>query len=170
MKEPYINLEDYIRDQSEITDQEIRQLLFTKKFCILRNSNGHNYRRFVDSKGILRFNNPRLHLAFSGSNRTGGSINMGCIGDGNSGNHIRFHDIGLIIVEKSKKDIINRIQLLNKKKTDIEEKLNTYLEQLDFLINTNSDEFDQEEFDKWKKEKIKNELKDKKSEIAEMKV
>lgn len=146
---------NYLRERLIIDIHIIENLLLQNDFVILNNRNSHNYNQFLNEDGILRFNNPSMHV-----NTSNMSVNAGVSTRTASGNTINFEDIGILLpIETTKLDVLAQIELLEKQIREKTEELDTQRSYIDYMVATNRDIMIGEEYDEWKKECVKKTLK-----------
>jgi hypothetical protein len=156
---------EYLKTEKIILSTEIIALLMKHKFLLKDDyDDGNNYRAFVDkATGYLKFNNPGMVI-----NRN--TLTKGIIRENFHGNTLKFNNIYLIEEAKTKKELINDIIAIEVNIKETEQKKTELENKLEYLIEFDLDSVSEEDYNDFKKQKITNNLLEKRSAIAEIKV
>ena len=162
----YTKFRDYLRKKGIRSANAIRDVLLKETFVIIGNINGHNYRQYADENNRIVFDNPEMHV-----NSDSDSLTVGIRRNGEGrGNTLSFNDIGIIDKLINKVDLLADIESINSIIRLNQEELENKKKLLNYLVETNSDVVNEDDYAIWNKEKVTNSLKKKESNIGIIKV
>lgn len=158
-----LDFQSYIINNKISSALEVKDLLLNNSFKLIDiYDGGNNYHKFVDSNGILKFNNPKLSVDLQNF-----TLSFGVITPESTGNNLRLNNIFLFENDITKSSIISEIEQINRDVLNSLERKRKLDDYMRYLVIINSEKLIEEDYKDFTKKELEESLK--KTSIAKLK-